>query len=880
MINLKNIKSFFVQRFEREKMVLLDNLMEVSVMFREYMPRILSLAYMRGPARMQGKMRLAWKFLQYLRAMSKKHGSTYVVKYLKASQLAISRSVAGKPMTSLSEVEPEAIFPRLSANGLPKFIGSRDRRRIGGGHKETIRFWLTLFSVYRIFNIPGKLKIATITDPFNGNSEALGTAERWFRSNSGKIAKRFLGSKSLLQTVSWELIEKSSSTSLISWKGMIADVRYLIQDHEDLVSEMLAYARLTGLSKWYEFFTSLGGPILYGKWVREDLRTKAITSEGTHVSHRKGQNGEFTGSAGRLSKKKEAAGKIRVFAMVDWWTQMLLKPLHLFLFDLLRKLPNDGTFNQDKAFQRAVAKAAASKASYGFDLSAATDRLPLSIQKKLLASLLEQSGYASKEADRIAVHWGAVLVDRAYSLDLETEVATTIIDGQLDCQTITPDNPAKPGATVRTIKVPTEYRYAVGQPMGALSSWAMLAITHHMIVQFSAREVGHPVDEWYTNYEVLGDDIVIFDHNVAYKYLAVMKDLGVGVNVAKSVISPDGRTVEFAKRTSLNQVDISPLSWKMVFSQDHFSGRVAIALWYLKRHFEHPQRILCLATRRAADKVTALGTSALALLTAMSGKRGITLESLLMGLINEKGKLLPESKRIRPDAHGSILVPTAMFIRKIKEFFKHEKPLSLWFSEHWVREEAVESLEVEIKNNLNIELANLVIKLCDESYVRKNLVKICTALWPGNEGNTALFLAMQKFVEEVVWNDAKRVMSEYQNSINDLYKLKGMNGLFQPKYLKMMSLEKMLGHKQRIEGVVALLEIHSREPSQKVPIPNSLKIIKILLKALDGRKGLHKLIGNPLLYTKPTILDPDSDFDRWLLGPDQGLNKPKPSSSQ
>jgi len=25
--------------------------------------------------------------------------------------------------------------------------------------------------------------------------------------------------------------------------------------------------------------------------------------------------------------------------------------------------------------------------------------------------------------------------------------------------------------------------YAVGQPMGALSSWAMLAITHHLIVQ-------------------------------------------------------------------------------------------------------------------------------------------------------------------------------------------------------------------------------------------------------------------------------------------------------------------------------------------------------------------------------------------------------------
>lgn len=28
-------------------------------------------------------------------------------------------------------------------------------------------------------------------------------------------------------------------------------------------------------------------------------------------------------------------------------------------------------------------------------------------------------------------------------------------------------------------------RYAVGQPMGALSSWAMLAFTHHAIVQWA-----------------------------------------------------------------------------------------------------------------------------------------------------------------------------------------------------------------------------------------------------------------------------------------------------------------------------------------------------------------------------------------------------------
>lgn len=29
-------------------------------------------------------------------------------------------------------------------------------------------------------------------------------------------------------------------------------------------------------------------------------------------------------------------------------------------------------------------------------------------------------------------------------------------------------------------------KYSVGQPMGALSSWAMLAVTHHLIMQYCA----------------------------------------------------------------------------------------------------------------------------------------------------------------------------------------------------------------------------------------------------------------------------------------------------------------------------------------------------------------------------------------------------------
>lgn len=101
-------------------------------------------------------------------------------------------------------------------------------------------------------------------------------------------------------------------------------------------------------------------------------------------------------------------------------------------------------------------------------------------------------------------------------------------------------------------------RYAVGQPMGALSSWAMLAVTHHLVAQLAAhRSRSRGVFDsfgfwlptgWYTGYEVLGDDIVIFEENVAKEYLAIMEELGVPINLSKSVIATNP-TFEFAKVT-------------------------------------------------------------------------------------------------------------------------------------------------------------------------------------------------------------------------------------------------------------------------------------------------------------------------------------------
>jgi hypothetical protein len=203
---------------------------------------------------------------------------------------------------------------------------------------------------------------------------------------------------------------------------------------------------------------------------------------------------------GRISHFEEGGGKVRVIGVVDAWSQLALHPTHNYLYDILKRIPQDGTFDQVKPLHKLMDKVRLyNLPTYSLDLSAATDRLPLASQIHALSLL----------GCPWAVWVGRVLSDRDWFSDIGF------------------------------------IRYSVGQPMGAYSSWALLACTHHMIVQEAAYSVGYRT--WFTDYALLGDDIVIANKTVADSYLALMGDLGVDINMSKSVVSPSGFS-EFAKR--------------------------------------------------------------------------------------------------------------------------------------------------------------------------------------------------------------------------------------------------------------------------------------------------------------------------------------------
>nr|UYL95344.1 MAG: RNA-dependent RNA polymerase [Tianjin Mitov tick virus 1] len=232
---------------------------------------------------------------------------------------------------------------------------------------------------------------------------------------------------------------------------------------------------------------------------------------------------------GKLSAKIESAGKIRIFAMVDPWTQWALKPLHKFIFKVLRKVPMDGTFDQLKPLKRVPF---GKVPIYSFDLSAATDRLPIIIQSELLSEIF------GKE---FAQSWVTLLTSRRYKTPM-------LIDGIY---------------YAGKDKYPKSVKYSTGQPMGALSSWGMLALTHHFIIQSCAWKVGvTKLTKLFTAYAVLGDDVVIWNKPVADEYLRILKQLGVTVGLAKSIISEKGLGLEFAKKTIIKGIDVSPIPFK------------------------------------------------------------------------------------------------------------------------------------------------------------------------------------------------------------------------------------------------------------------------------------------------------------------------------
>jgi hypothetical protein len=218
---------------------------------------------------------------------------------------------------------------------------------------------------------------------------------------------------------------------------------------------------------------------------------------------------------GKLAVVRDVAGKARVVAITNWWIQASFKPLHDGLFRMLKRIEQDGTFDQEKPLNLLIERVKPGQKFHCFDLSAATDRLPLDVQRDIINELKPGLG----------TNWFNIIKSLRYWFE---------------------------GRYIS---------YSVGQPMGAYSSFAMLALTHHVIIKRAALLAGiHN----FKDYAVLGDDLVIANDDVAFHYLIICKDLGVEINLSKSIISDS--IAEFAKKWKGAGINITPIGPGLVLN--------------------------------------------------------------------------------------------------------------------------------------------------------------------------------------------------------------------------------------------------------------------------------------------------------------------------
>jgi hypothetical protein len=241
----------------------------------------------------------------------------------------------------------------------------------------------------------------------------------------------------------------------------------------------------------------------------------------------KAKDGKRSLLTSRLSIKSESGGKGRLFAIIDYFTQSSMTGLHSYLYEYLNTLEEDATESHDKAVEGVRLWSKEGRWIESIDLSKATDRFPAIVQGYVISAIVD---------DTFADHWLNLMTNRDFELNGEY------------------------------------FRFKVGQPLGALSSWACFALTHHIVVRTCKRILRQSRQK--ADYFIIGDDLALTGSKLGdlYRFIST-RLLGVEISETKgfsprtyvqgmnpSVTSRSPSVVEIAKRVIIEGEEVTPIS--------------------------------------------------------------------------------------------------------------------------------------------------------------------------------------------------------------------------------------------------------------------------------------------------------------------------------
>jgi hypothetical protein len=229
-------------------------------------------------------------FAKFVYKLGNKQGNKGLVLTLKSCSVSLMQSVGGQVTEDMGTFGPR--FSRTKG-GLPRIIPRLDREKIRSGETRTIRLWLSLFSIYRLIEFAGKLKLTTITDPpkaFDLN-QFIGLSEVYFRA-FGLRSLKFADQPRVFpiySTGSTQIFEKEKSST--SFRGVVQGAIALCA-RPDLMDYFLSIDPEQHLVKWIDHFND--------RYINDE---RFLDSQKAPL--------------GALACLDEPAGKIRVVAMVE-----------------------------------------------------------------------------------------------------------------------------------------------------------------------------------------------------------------------------------------------------------------------------------------------------------------------------------------------------------------------------------------------------------------------------------------------------------------------------------------------------------------------------------------------------------------------------------
>lgn len=299
---------------------------------------------------------------------------------------------------------------------------------------------------------------------------------------------------------------------------IMQDFKSLTPELLDFIKEISSITENNQLSKLLDFCSKTSIDI-----IEQDSNNKKIPIQKDPIHS-------------KISLKEESWGRLRAFAIVDYFSHSALRGFHKYLFDTLETFQEDCTFEQEKGYNAVKLWTVTSDSSESADLSEATNVIPLLVQREIVQSMTN---------NRFGYLWSNLVSNRVFT---------------------TPDK--------GTIK------YTCGQPMGISSSWPMLAMWHHVMARTAISYTGIDWKSKTENpyYYVIGDDICIKDTTIFHIYetaVSILQDVGISkskgfhseTSTSENILIgfDTNHTAEFAKRIYCNGLELTPIPPDQMF---------------------------------------------------------------------------------------------------------------------------------------------------------------------------------------------------------------------------------------------------------------------------------------------------------------------------